>query len=203
MGHGGELMLRLLQQVAVGPLGAPPPCPAPPRPAVWLAQQRCQPLAAGAAPGLGGRAAGSGGGRRGQGLALPAGSAGPCPRQARPSPAPPRLPALLAARCKRSSRRGGWVGGWGWGGGLLAGATGLSPSLLSPAGPLPRVLLLPAAGASSGSGGRAGASGIVTSGTRTRFLVCTWFVLVHTGMYQNVLVDTKHQSTYPYVLSMY
>ena len=27
-------------------------------------------------------------------------------------------------------------------------------------------------------------SGIVTSGTRTGFLVCTWFVLVHTGMYR-------------------
>ena len=46
-------------------------------------------------------------------------------------------------------------------------------------------------------------SGIVTSGTRTGFLVCTWFVPVHTGMYRYVLLYTKFQSTYRYVLSTY
>ncbi len=45
-------------------------------------------------------------------------------------------------------------------------------------------------------------SGIVTShsGTTTGFWVCTWCVPVHTGMYLYVLVYTKHQSTYRYVL---
>ena len=46
-------------------------------------------------------------------------------------------------------------------------------------------------------------SGIVTSGTRTGFLVCTWFVLVHTSMYRYVLLYTKLHSTYQYVLSSY
>jgi hypothetical protein len=45
-------------------------------------------------------------------------------------------------------------------------------------------------------------SGIVTSGTRTGFLVCTWFVPVYTGTYLYVLLYTKFQSTYQYVLSM-
>ncbi len=48
-----------------------------------------------------------------------------------------------------------------------------------------------------------GSSGIVISGTRTGFLVCIWFVPVHTGMYLYVLVNTKLESTYWYVLSMY
>ena len=38
--------------------------------------------------------------------------------------------------------------------------------------------------------------------TRTGFLVCTWFELVHTGMFWYVLLYAKLQSTYQYVLSM-